>query len=165
MVSDEQKMLKERLRAVLNYKRLTISKFVELISDRDDESKLDSKRVMLGRQLNQDSLVTYDTIFSFLNAFHDISADWLVMGYGDMLKAEHVGSRIYNTNCNNTVTQHDCQDSPVSIGKTPTQVIRNREIDDRDQKIAELTKRVEELERDKEMQRMLIDSLKSAYKK
>ena len=151
----EEKACKERIRSVTG--RFNVS----LASLEDTETR----RVRMRNQVNGDSTLTFDVLRKVAYSLPQVSCDWLLLGEGDMLRAEHVGSRIYNTNCNNTVTQHDCQDSPVSIGKTPTQFVRNREIDDRDQKIAELTKRVRELEHDKEMQRMLIESLTTGMKK
>ena len=87
MVDNNQKMLKERLRHVLSVKKLSIQKFVQLIATLDEEKRdlnLVSTRVMLGRQINGDALVTYETIRMFLFAFHDVDANYLVMGYGTM---------------------------------------------------------------------------------
>jgi hypothetical protein len=116
----------------------------------------------LGRQINGEAAVPFTTLQLILERFHDISADWLIMGEVPMQKAEHVGSRIYNT----TNVAHDNQcGGDLNVGTTRTQVIRDREIEEREQIIAQLRAQVEELKHDKKLQQGIIEALIAGQKK
>lgn len=41
-----------------------------------------------GRQINGDSMVTYETIMIILDAFPDVSAEWLMRGEGSMVRGK-----------------------------------------------------------------------------
>ena len=85
MVTDEQKMLKLRLRHLLEVMKTSIRTLADT----------ESERVMLGRQINnENTIVSVQTIQKVLNMFHAVSADWLVMGEGSMWKAEHVAPHV-----------------------------------------------------------------------
>ena len=76
MVSNDEKMLKERIRHLLTFKH-------ETIADWADNETL---RVRYRRQVNGEASVPYSTLVLILERYHDISADWLVMGEGSMRK-------------------------------------------------------------------------------
>ena len=148
----EEKACKERIRSVTG--RFNVS----LASLEDTETR----RVRMRNQVNGDSTLTFDVLRKVAYSLPQVSCDWLLLGEGDMLRAEHVGSRIYTNTYHNEVSSSSTQIGPVNIGKGSTQHIRNREIEDREQIIAQQARRIAELERDKEMQRMIIESLTKA---
>ena len=139
MISNEQKRLKERIQALLRRKRYSVMS----ISDTDVE------RIRLGRQINGTSVVSVETIQKLLLMFHDIDANWLVMGEGTMERADNVGSRIYHTENHNKVAANGTQFGPINIGHDSTQVVSGRDELTYEQTIAALRKRVAELEEDK----------------
>ena len=77
MISNEEKLLKERIRHMLSFKKVSVAS----ISDSESE------RVMLGRQIKgENNVVSFRTIHKLLYMFHDIDANWLVLGEGQMQK-------------------------------------------------------------------------------
>lgn len=88
MVSKEEEMLKERIRHLLTMKRVSVASLA------DNETL----RIRYRRQINGDAAVPYSTIHLLLTMFHDISADWLVMGEGSMRKADCLAPKVYNHN-------------------------------------------------------------------
>lgn len=142
MVSNEEKLLKERIRMLLAKKGLTI---LELA----DGDEVVAKRYR--NQINGDALVPYSTLYKLLYMFHDISADWLVMGEGAISKADCAAPRIYNTK--NEV--HDSKaGGDILVGATTIPCSVQSIINEKDKRIAEL-------ERDKE----LLSGLLSAFTK
>ena len=71
------------------------------------------------------------------------------MGEGFMTRADNVGSRIYHTENHNQVAENGTQFGPINIGRDTTQVIKGRDELNYEQTIAQLQKRVRELEEDK----------------
>ena len=103
-VSNEQKMLKERIRAVLGARRKTAS----------DLGETDNEKKVYQRQILHDSNVTVETITKILYMFHDVDANWLILGEGLMHKTvdrpqifnqQHTEVRDHATNTNNFGTQ------------------------------------------------------------
>ena len=142
MVSNEEKLLKERIRMLLAKKGLTIL-------DLADGDEVVAKRYR--NQINGDALVPYSTLYKLLYMFHDISADWLVMGEGAISKADCNAPRIYNTK--NEV--HDSKaGGDILVGATTIPCSVQSIINEKDKRIAEL-------ERDKE----LLSGLLSAFTK
>ena len=77
MISNEEKLLKERIRHMLSFKKVSVAS----ISDSESE------RVMLGRQIKgENNVVSFRTIHKLLYMFHDIDANWLILGEGQMQK-------------------------------------------------------------------------------
>lgn len=75
MISNEEKLLKERIQYMLKIKKVSITSI----------SNSESERVMLGRQINgENNVVSFRTIHKLLYVFHDIDANWLVLGEGKM---------------------------------------------------------------------------------
>jgi len=152
MLSNEEKLLKDRIQHLLRMKKCPISWL--------DESP--TMQARLGRQINGEAAVPFTTLQLILERFHDISADWLILGELPMQKSEHVGSRIYNTT--NVAQDNQCG-GDIHVGSTRTQVLRNREIEERDQIIAQLRAQVEELKRDKQLQQNIIEAFITGQKK
>lgn len=135
-------MLKERIRMLLAKKGMTIL-------DLADGDEVVAKRYR--NQINGDALVPYSTLYKLLYMFHDISADWLVMGEGAISKADCAAPRIYNTK--NEV--HDSKaGGDILVGATTIPCSVQSIINEKDKRIAEL-------ERDKE----LLSGLLSAFTK
>ena len=138
MVTDEQKMLKLRIRHLLD----TMKTSIRTLADTESE------RVMLGRQINgDDTIVSFQTIYKLLNMFPSVSADWLVMGEGGMYKADHVAPHIY--------TQHNevkgnSAGGDINVG--PDTIVTKKTVE-------RLETRVAELEKDKKNMQTLIDAL------
>ena len=138
MVTDEQKMLKLRIRHLLD----TMKTSIRTLADTESE------RVMLGRQINgEDTIVSYQTIHKLLDMFPTVDANWLVMGEGSMYKADHVAPHIY--------TQHNevkgnSAGGDINVG--PDTIVTKKTVE-------RLETRVAELEQDKKNMQTLIDAL------
>lgn len=126
MISNEEKLLKDRIRHLLNVKGAKITHLAEQKSE----------RVMLGRQFaDNDTIVPYRTLYKLLYMFDDISADWLIMGEGSMRKADCAAPRIYNTK--NEV--HDSKaGGDILVGATTIPCSVQSIINEKDKRIAEL---------------------------
>lgn len=70
--------VKERIKEVLHYKKITLSGFA------GDNNALQKK---LSRQINLGGGLTFETISAILERYPDISAEWLLRGNGEMHKA------------------------------------------------------------------------------
>ena len=128
MITDEEKMLKERLRHLLADRKTSI----RTIADTDSE------RVMLNRQINgEETIVPYRTLYKILYMFPDVSADWLIMGEGGMLKAEHVAPHIHNikNEVNGSKAGGD-----INVGNQTIPYPVKALLDEKDARIAELEK-------------------------
>ena len=138
MVTDEQKMLKLRIRHLLD----TMKTSIRTLADTESE------RVMLGRQINgEDTIVSYQTIHKLLDMFPAVDANWLVMGEGGMYKSEHIAPHIY--------TQHNevkgnSAGGDINVG--PDTIVTKKTVE-------RLETRVAELEQDKKNMQTLIDAL------
>lgn len=127
MVSKEEEMLKDRIRHLLTFKRMSVA----------DLGKNEAERVRFRRQINGDSLVPYTTIHMLLYMFPDISADWLVMGDGAISKADCAAPRIYNTK--NEV--HDSKaGGDILVGATTIPCSVQSIINEKDRTIEDLRK-------------------------
>lgn len=126
MVSNEEKMLKERIRHMLTHKRMTIAK----LSDND------TMRVRLGRQINgPDTSVPFSTLYLLLYMFPDIDANWLILGEGQMQKTVD-RPQIFN---HNEVNQSSAGGS-INVGTSSIPVPVQMLLDEKDKRIAELEK-------------------------
>ena len=125
-VSNEQKMLKERIRAVLGARRKTAS----------DLGETDNEKKVYQRQILHDSNVTVETITKILYMFHDVDANWLILGEGLMHKTVD-RPQIYN---NHHTEVHDNGTNTNNYGDAvipyPVQAL----LDEKDKRIAELEK-------------------------
>lgn len=150
MVSKEEEMLKERIRHLLTMKRVSVASLA------DNETL----RIRYRRQINGDAAVPYSTIHLLLTMFHDISADWLVMGEGSMRKADCLAPKVYN---HNQVT-NSTAGGDINVGVRTVAVphsLDEIQVKDMQSTIAAQQQRISELERDKE----LLQGLLSAFTK
>ena len=132
-VSNDEKMFKERIRHLLTFKR-------ETVADWADNETL---RVRYRRQVNGEASVPYSTIVLILERYHDISADWLVMGEGQMRKADHIAPHIYN---NQRTEVHDHATNTNNFGTHTIPYPVQALLDEKDKRIAELEKDKEQLQ-------------------
>lgn len=150
MVSNEEKMLKERIKHLLVYKKMTIS----------DLTRDEVLYKRLRRQINDEALVPYSTIYMLLYMFPDISADWLVMGEGSMRKADCLAPKVYN---HNQVT-NSTAGGDINVGVRTVAVPQSFDeiqVKDMQSTIAAQQQRISELENDKQ----LLQGLLSAFTK
>ena len=73
--------VRERILLVFN----TFATNINKLSDGDT-----ALRNRLTRQINNDSAITIDSISVILNAFPEVSAEWLIRGKGEMLLSENL---------------------------------------------------------------------------
>ena len=140
MVSNEEKLLKDRIKMLLAKKGMTIANLA-------DGDEVAAKRYR--NQINGDALVPYSTLHKLLYMFHDISADWLVMGEGSMSKADATAPRIYNTR--NEVRDSKAGGS-IHVGTTTIPYPVQALLDEKDKRIAEL-------EQDKQLLSSILSSM------
>ena len=126
MISNEEKLLKERIRLVFSTHGMNISRFSESETD----------RVMLGRQINgTDTIVPYRTLYRILYAFHDVDANWLMLGEGTMKRtADH--PKIFNHNEVNGSTAG----GSINVGTSTIPYSVQALLYEKDKRIAELEK-------------------------
>ena len=141
MIAKVEKELKERLRALQSLKDIKYSDLAE--------SK--SERVMIGRQFgDNDTTVPFRTLYKILYAYHDVSAEWLMLGEGSWQKTNDC-PKIFNQqhyemqNGQNNTGTINFGDSVIPY---PVQAL----LDEKDKRIAEL-------ERDKKYLQLVIDSM------
>lgn len=124
MISGEEKMLKERIQHVLKIKKVSIASIADS----------ESERVMLGRQINgENTIVSLKTVHKLLYMFHDIDANWLILGEGSMTRTADQ-PRIYNHN-----EVHDSSaGGSINVGTSAIPVPVQLLIEEKDKRIAEL---------------------------
>lgn len=138
-VSNEEKLLKERIRHMLNYKRMSISKIAE---------GNETLRVKLGRQINgEDTSVQFSVLYMLLYMFPDIDANWLILGEGQMTKTTDRPNIINHNEVNGSTAGGSIYVSNSNI-PVPVQVL-----------IEEKDKRIAELESNNKTLRTLLDSM------
>ena len=124
-VSNEEKMLKDRIRHMLSYKRMSISKIAE---------GNETLRVKLGRQINgEDTSVQFSVLHMLLDMFHDIDANWLILGEGQMTKTTD-RPQIFNHNEVNGSTAG----GSINVGNSNIHVPFQALLEEKDKRIAEL---------------------------
>lgn len=143
-VSNDEKMLKDRLRHVLHEKKLPISKLADT----------ETERARLGRQINGDAAVPFSTIYKVLYQLHDIDANWLILGEGYMLRRENIAPKVYQQH--NEVHDASHNGGIVNVGTNST--VTSKNIERLEASIAEKDKRIAELEQDKMYLRHLVDT-------
>lgn len=139
MVSNEEKLLKERMRHLLHVKKCPISRLVDT----------ETMRARIGRQINGDASIPFSTINLILYTFPDVSADWLVRGEGPIARNADM-PRIINHNEANGSTAGGSIYVGTSSIPYPVQAL----LDEKD-------KRIEELEADKKQLQGLLSVLTS----
>ena len=142
MIANFEKELKERLRTLQSLKDI---KFSDLA-----ESK--SERVMIGRQFgDNDTTVPFRTLYKILYAYHDVSAEWLMLGEGSWQKTKDC-PKIFNQQHYEMQQNGENNNGTINFGDSvipyPVQAL----LDEKDKRIAEL-------ERDKKYLQLVIDSM------
>lgn len=125
-LSNEEMMLKERIRHLLHYKRMNFTKLADT----------ETMRARLGRQINGDAQVPYTTLYMLLDMFPDIDANWLILGEGGMTRAEHLAPRIYNHND----ASNSRAGGNIMVGSQTIPYPVQALLDEKDKRIAELEK-------------------------
>lgn len=69
-----------RVKYLINEKARSVREFAE---------KIGVKQVTLNQQISGDRKLSLDIVFSILNSFPDISAEWLLRGKGNMYNTEN----------------------------------------------------------------------------
>lgn len=134
-VSNEQKMLKERIRGLLAMRKMTAS----------DLGETENEKKIYQRQILGESLVTFDTISKLLYMFHWLSAEWLVRGEGSMDRASEVAPKYYTINHNNN--NHD--NGIVNIGADMSVT----------EQVADLRRQLEEVTKDRDLFKGLLEAI------
>ena len=142
-VSNEEKMLKERIRHLLTYKRASVAS----LADNENE------RVRLRHQINDDALVQYSTLYKLLYMFHDIDANWLIMGEGYMQKKDNIAPKVYQQH---NEVKGNTAGGDINVG--PDTIVTSNTVERLESELAEKTKRISELEQDKMYLQHLVDS-------
>ena len=142
-VSNEEKMLKERIRHLLTSKRASVAS----LADNENE------RVRLRHQINDDALVQYSTLYKLLYMFHDIDANWLILGEGQMTKNSARPNIINHNEVNGSKAG-----GSINVGTSTIPVPVQMLLDEKD-------KRIEELEKNNATLRMVLDSFGSGTRK
>ena len=135
VVSNEQKMLKERIRGLLAMRKMTAS----------DLGETENEKKIYQRQILGESLVTFDTISKLLYMFHWLSAEWLVRGEGGMERASEVAPKYYTINHNNN--NHD--NGIVNIGADMSVT----------EQVADLHRQLEEVTKDRDLLKGLLEAI------
>lgn len=124
-VSNEEKLLKERIRHMLSCKRMSISKIAE---------GNETLRVKLGRQINgEDTSVQFSVLHMLLYMFPDIDANWLILGEGQMTKSSN-RPQIFNHNEVNGSTAG----GSINVGNSNIPVSVQALLEEKEKRIAEL---------------------------
>ncbi len=136
-------MLKERIRHLLTSKRASVAS----LADNENE------RVRLRHQINDDALVQYSTLYKLLYMFHDIDANWLILGEGQMTKNSARPNIINHNEVNGSKAG-----GSINVGTSAIPVPVQMLLDEKD-------KRIEELEKNNATLRMVLDSFGSGTRK
>ena len=81
MITQDEMLIKQRIVCLLHHKQANITKI----------SADDSERIKLGRQINgANKIVSVQTLQKLLSMFPDVSAEWLVMGRGEMIRKDAI---------------------------------------------------------------------------
>ena len=127
MISNDEKMLKERLRFIFGVKKIKIA----------DLTETKSEAVMLSRQLGEnDATVPYRTLHKVLYAYPDVDANWLMLGEGSWQKTVD-RPQIFNTK--NEVNGSKAG-GDINVGTQTIPYPVKALLDEKDARIAELEK-------------------------
>ena len=128
MISNDEKMLKERLRFIFSVKKIKIA----------DLTETKSEAVMLSRQLGEnDATVPFRTLHKVLYAYPDVDANWLILGEGTWQKTtDH--PQIFNQQ-HYEMQNGDNNSGTINFGETIPYPVKAL-LDEKDKRIAELEK-------------------------
>ena len=123
-ISNIEKGIKERIRYVLSTKKKSITSI----------TGNESARVSFGRHINRDDTsISVLTVYKLLYALHDVDANWLILGEGQMQKTVD-RPQIFN---HNEVNQSTAGGS-INVGTSSIPVPVQMLLDEKDKRIAEL---------------------------
>jgi hypothetical protein len=142
-LSNEEILLKERIKAMLSARGKKIAHIAET----------PTMEARLGRQINGEAAVPFTTLYKLLYEFHDIDANWLILGEGQMTK-NSARPNIINHNEVNGSKAGGSINVGTSVIPVPVQML----LDEKD-------KRIEELEKNNATLRMVLDSFGSGTRK
>ena len=130
MVSNEEKMLKERLRFVFSQYNIKLK----------DIAPTKSLQVMLARQIGEnDTTVPFRTLYSVLYAHPDIDANWLMLGEGSWQKTKDC-PKIYNQQHYEMQQNGENNSGNINVGDAAISLPVQSLLDEKDKRIAELEK-------------------------
>ena len=145
MNTQEENDLKERIKHILDTENVKLARI----------ANTEGERTTMWRQINgSDTKVPFMTIYKILHAVHHISADWLVMGEGSMYKADRIAPHIYNQH---NEVHSNTAGGDINVG--PDTIVTKKTVERLESKIEEQSKRIAELEMDKQNMQMLIDAM------
>ena len=128
MISNLEKELKERLRVLQKLKDIKFS----------DLSDSKSEQVMMGRQFKEnDTTVSCKTLQKVLYAYHDVSAEWLMLGYGSWQRTTD-RPQIFNQQ-HYEMQNGDNNSGTINFGETIPYPVKAL-LEEKDKRIAELEK-------------------------
>ncbi len=142
-LSNEEILLKERIKAMLSARGKKIAHIAET----------PTMEARLGRQINGEAAVPFTTLYKLLYEFHDIDANWLILGEGQMTKNAARPNIINHNEVNGSKAGGSINVGTFAI-PVPVQML----LDEKD-------KRIEELEKNNATLRMVLDSFGSGTRK
>ena len=142
-LSNEEILLKERIKAMLSAKGKKIAHIAET----------PTMEARLGRQINGEAAVPFTTLYKLLYEFHDIDANWLILGEGQMTKNSARPNIINHNEVNGSKAG-----GSINVGTSTIPVPVQMLLDEKD-------KRIEELEKNNATLRMVLDSFGSGTRK
>lgn len=132
-------IVKERIRELLSIKEVSITALSKVIQ---------VPQSTLNRQINTDAPMTINNILLILNAFEDISSEWLLLGQGPMYKSENT-------------TQAPSQEEENISGKAALNVLI-KTIEYYQKEIERLVENIDELTRENEIMKTELERKKAA---
>jgi hypothetical protein len=142
-LSNEEILLKERIKAMLSARGKKIAHIAET----------PTMEARLGRQINGEAAVPFTTLYNLLYEFHDIDANWLILGEGQMTKNSARPNIINHNEVNGSKAG-----GSINVGTSTIPVPVQMLLDEKD-------KRIEELEKNNATLRMVLDSFGSGTRK
>ena len=141
MVSNEEKLLKDRIRHLLSMKRMPIAKL----------APTPTLEARYGRQINGEASVPFSTLQMLLLTFHDIDANWLIMGEGYMQKRENIAPKVYKQH---NEVHNNSAGGDINVG--PDTIVTSKTVERLEAIVAEKEARIKELEQDKAFLQQLL---------
>ena len=97
-----------------------------------------SERVMIGRQFGEnDTTVPFRTLYKILYAYHDVSAEWLILGEGPWQKTKDC-PKIFNQQHYEMQQNGENNQGNINVGTSTIQYPVQALLDEKDKRIAEL---------------------------
>ena len=149
-VSNDEKMLKDRLQHLLRTFKIPISHLADT----------ETERARLGRQINGEAAVPFSTIYKILYQFHEIDANWLILGEGYMRKHDNIAPKVYKQH---NEVHNNSAGGDINVG--PDTIVTSKTVERLEAIVAEKEARIKELERDKSFLQQLLENTYPHLKK